>query len=248
MKNFDFTIFTDIDPAQALSFVEAAAEEHPTLFIKAHNASLHSYKLYHNAMTFDLSWADPSVSADIDYSEYRQILLNRNLTKLNRLHLSIGNHIVQDRINLPVFETFVDLSQIIGEAVHAKAIVWRPARNVIGFDYFADAINRFMDGGPFPVLGFIDLQELNNDRYETHGLTYFAGYELRLQTLPDLTANMAMRIMVRLVNDIIMNGDFDDSISIPGHAENISIIFTNNKTVGEGDISTKTVEAMMIKG
>lgn len=248
MKDCDFTIFTDIGRAQALSFVKAVADEHATLFVKEQNTPLHGHKLYHNAMTFDLSWADPPVSADTDYSEYRQILLNCDLTKLNRIHLSIGNHIVQDRINLPVFETFVDLSQIIGEAVHAKAIAWRPARNVIGFDYFADAINRFMDGGPFPVLGLIDLQERKNDMYETYGLTYFAGYELRLQTLPDLTANMAMRIMVRLVNDIIMNGDFDDSISIPGHAENISIIFTNNKTVGEGDISRKTVEAMMIKG
>jgi hypothetical protein len=248
MTDCDFIIFTDIGRTQLLSIIEVLAYKHETLFAKVQKAPLQNYKLYHNALTFDVGWAGPSDAVNSDIMEYQQILLNSDLSKLNRITLSIGNHIVQDRMSLPVFETFVELTRLIAQAAHATAIAWRPSGNAIDFGYYNDAITRFMAGGPFPVLAFIGLQERENDIYETYGLGYFAGYELRLRALPNLTANMAMRIMVRLVNDIIMHGDFEDGTSIAGHTDDVSIIFVNKDQYDGQHIKQKTVEAMMIKG
>lgn len=248
MTDCDLVIFTDIGRAKVLSIIEALADQYETLFVKAQNAPLLGYKLYLNAMTFDLNWAGPMGLADADNLEYRQILLNSDLSKFNRIGLCIGNHIVQERMSLPVFETYAELGRLIAKAVDATAIAWRPSGNAIGYDYYADAVARFMDGGPFPVLGFVGLQESGNNIYETYGLGYFAGYELRLYALPDLTANMAMRIMVRLVNDIIMNGDFENGGRITGHADGVWIIFTNEEQNDTKPIKRKTVEAMMVKG
>jgi hypothetical protein len=248
MTDCDFVIFTDIGRDKALSIIEALADEHDTLFVTAQNAPLHGYKLYLNAMTFDLNWTAPTGSADANHLEYRQILLNSDLSKFNRISLCIGNHIVQDRISLPVFETYAELGRLIAKAVDAVAIAWRPSGNAIGIDYYADAISRFMRGGPFPVLGFIDLQEAGNHIYQTYGLGYFAGYELRLHALPGVTTNMAMRIMVRLVNDIIINGDFADGTRIPGHADNVSIVVAHKDQDDGNPIKGKIVEAMMTKG
>ncbi len=247
MREYDLVIFTDIAEADALSVIDQFNTE-TALFVESPGRHEQGRSIYFNAMSMDVGFTTHSAPALRKETIYRQILVNDDLSQLNQLGMSLGKHVAQQCFSLPVFETLVEAGRILGKALQAKAIGWNASRNAMGFDYYDDAVQRFVNGGVFPVLGFVGLMDIANNIYETEGLSGFSGYELRLNALPDLPVNIAMRILVRLVNDIIMQGDFAMGDAIPGYADDVIISFCEPSVHYAETGKAPMVEAVMAKG
>ncbi|WP_438726311.1 hypothetical protein ACR9YC_08490 [Parasphingorhabdus sp. DH2-15] len=247
MREYDLVIFTDIAEADALSVIDQFNNE-TGLFVDDSGQDEQERSIYFNAISLDVGFTAQSSSVLPKEAIYRQILGNHDLSKLNRLGISLGKHVAQQRFSLPVFETLAEAGRILGKALQAKAIGWSASRNAMGFDYYNDVVQRFVNGGVFPVLGFVGLIDLANNIYETEGLSRFSGYELRLTALPDVPVNIAMRILVRLVNDIIMQGDFAMGDAIPGYADDVIISFCEPSVHYAETGKAPMVEAVMAKG
>lgn len=245
--NSSLVIFADMASADALTKIEALKTNHASLFVDSGPLQDGAARTFYiNAMQFTVSAVDAGAIVTNDEPVYHQILINMDLSRLSRIIIRPGNHVAQGRISLPVFETQVEAGRILGAALDAVAIGWPPSQSAFSFAYFDEAAERFCKGGAFPVLGFVRLNQAQERVFETQGLDYFTGYDLRLLALPEMKPHEAMRIMVRLVNDIVCNGDMPVNARVPGREQGEFIVFQNSYQREGARPAIDVVEAVMI--
>ncbi|GAA0483833.1 hypothetical protein GCM10009096_27930 [Parasphingorhabdus litoris] len=142
--------------------------------------------------------------------------------------ISLSDHMAGAKHDTTVNRNFLKLARLIGQTLDATSIVWQPARLHVGFDYFVEATSQYSEGGPFPVLVQIAISEDSKGRFQTFGLSYFSGQEVRLNAPADYPQNQVIKRLVRIAHDIATNGKIDTPTEAEGFASGETLSFTPN--------------------
>lgn len=106
---------------------------------------------------------------------------------------------------LPVVRAIAALAAQLGTLPGARAVVWLPARQVTAPRWFADAVDTWLEGGPFPALALTALTRTAAG-FESRGLAFFTGQEFVLAPRSgDLRQDHA-RGAVRLTDWLVAHG------------------------------------------
>ncbi|VAW04723.1 hypothetical protein MNBD_ALPHA04-1722 [hydrothermal vent metagenome] len=135
-------------------------------------------------------------------------------------NLSGGGHIT------PVNRALLELGYMIGQDIQAQAIIWVPANQLVGFDYFGEATRQYVDGGPLPILVQVAIKDNEDQSFQTTGLSYFAGQEIFLSAPEEYTSSDTIKRLVRIAHDIATNGRIDNEVETDGLVDGERISFT----------------------
>ncbi len=148
----------------------------------------------------------------------RDILASaRHLPEINRRMLSLG--------------------QWIGKCLTATAAAWMPSRKIASFAYFDETVGEYLADGPFPTLFQTSFSEVRTGYFVTHGLHYFTGQEIRLTAPSDYSASDATKCLVRIIDDIAINGKIDSPAQAKGIVEGETIVFSPSNDLAYLDIT-----------
>lgn len=104
---------------------------------------------------------------------------------------------------------------LLGRLLRPDAVLWRPARILSSFSYFNEAIESFLNSGPFPVLCTVHFEIVDGDRVQTDGLAWFCGQEVVFEFHP-LEAREALRRALRLSHSLIVDGCISEPMTVSG--------------------------------
>ncbi|MEH6759282.1 MAG: hypothetical protein V7676_17500 [Parasphingorhabdus sp.] len=135
---------------------------------------------------------------------------------LSSIGLSLGESIADTLHFGKINRALMLLGQYIGDAIEAVAFAWTHADNLIGAEYFGEALDQYMTHGTFPASVQIAFKADGPGKFKTHGLSYFADQEIELVTPTDYPEKQAIEAMIRIVHDIGTNGKFDGKLSTQG--------------------------------
>ncbi|QTD56429.1 hypothetical protein [Parasphingorhabdus cellanae] len=135
---------------------------------------------------------------------------------MSAIGITLSEHIANAKHDSTINRTFLELARIIGKALNATSVIWQPAKLHIGFEYFAEASQQYITGGPFPVLIQIAISESSDGKFQTFGLSYFSEQEIRLSAPTDYPANQVIKRLVRIAHDIATNGRIDTATEAQG--------------------------------
>ena len=95
---------------------------------------------------------------------------------------------------------------------------------------------------PIPALVQIGIAETESGMFETTGLDYFAGQEVRLNAPTGYAANEAVKRLVRIAHDIASNGKIDNEIETSGLVAGESLLFRPSEDHRYLDVSISKAE------
>ncbi|WP_417621686.1 hypothetical protein [Parasphingorhabdus sp.] len=142
------------------------------------------------------------------------------------------------------------LGKWIGESLAATAAAWLPSRKLIGFAYFDEVAGQYLAGGPFPGLFQTSFSEDRNGCYTTTGLRYFSGQEVRLRAPPEYSAADTTERLVRIIDDLAINGKIRNPARFRGKVSGETLIFQPSDDLSHVDViiensAKDTVPTMM---
>jgi len=117
------------------------------------------------------------------------------------------------------------LGSQIGQAIDASTIVWSPGNTLVGFEYYVEATQQYLEGGPFPSLVQVSFVESVWGALTTKGLDYFADQEIVLTTPVNYRRDEALKRAARIAHDIATNGKIDAEIKTKGLVKGETIHF-----------------------
>lgn len=113
--------------------------------------------------------------------------------------------------SLAAVRALAEAALAISSAGECVAIGWRPARSVMGCAYFARIMGEWLDGGPFPALGFVSLTVTQGDGLLSIGLSAVCGQEIEIAPDTQLSNADRARVAVRLIDHLARNGPIEAS-------------------------------------
>ena len=129
------------------------------------------------------------------------------------------------------------LGQWIGESLAATAAAWMPSRSLASFAYFDETVARYLAGSPFPALFQTSFSEVRPGCFETSGLYYFAGQEIRVTAPPDYSTSDVAERLIRIIDDIATHGRIDIPARSAGMVEGETLIFSPGNDPAHLDIT-----------
>ncbi|SIN91883.1 hypothetical protein SAMN02745824_2296 [Parasphingorhabdus marina DSM 22363] len=93
--------------------------------------------------------------------------------------IALGQHLVGGKHLEPINMVLLSIARTIGHELGATGVFWRPAKLHVDFAHFSEAVDHYVAGHIFPTIVQIGLHEPGNGRFETRGLHYFSGTEIR---------------------------------------------------------------------
>lgn len=106
---------------------------------------------------------------------------------------------------LPVVRVIATLAVALASLPGARGVVWLPARLVSAPQWFAEAVSRWLDGGPFPALALTGLARTAHG-IESRGLAFFTGQEFVLSGAGAALDERDARGAVRLTDWMVAHG------------------------------------------
>lgn len=143
------------------------------------------------------------------------------------IHLELGPAVDKGGAIPAIAMALMQLGEVLGRLFRAKAVLWKPASILSGFEYFAEAVKQYSNKAAFPALICVQFDTTDQSKVETHGLKWFCGQELEFKHAP-MTTRDAMRFMVRLVHDLATQGAMLREIAVPGMQSGETILLTPN--------------------
>ena len=131
------------------------------------------------------------------------------------------------------------LGKWIGTSLDATSAAWVPSRTLASFTYFAETVDEYLNGGPLPILFQIAFSEAGNGYFETRGLHYFSGQEIRLTAPPHYSVSDVAKRMVRIIDDIATHGKIDTASQAHGMIAGEKLIFAPSDDPARLDITIK---------
>ncbi|AKM06876.1 hypothetical protein AM2010_796 [Pelagerythrobacter marensis] len=120
------------------------------------------------------------------------------------LSLSAGPHIAGARATMPVVRVQMALgAELVRAFPGVTAVVWSPARSVMGRAFFMSLADKWLKGGPFPALGITAFRRALDGAVQSDGLAFFTGQELHFDATAFPDPVEATRIGLRLINVLI---------------------------------------------
>lgn len=124
------------------------------------------------------------------------------LDHLAALIIRPGVHL-QAAINLlPVVRAQAAIAARLATLPGVQALCWTPAASAMAPATYASTVIAWLDGGPFPALGFTALVPAADGALRSEGLAFFTGQELHLEPHPGRSPREAARIAVRLIDEL----------------------------------------------
>jgi len=154
------------------------------------------------------------------------------------IHLDFGPTVRGGNQVPAIVKVLLQLGVSLGQALQAGAVFWSPGSIMSGFDYYAEAVSQYADGGAFPALLCIDFDTSDSAIVKSHGLNWLCGQELAFEHTP-LTSNIAMRYVVRLVHDLATKGCVDQKMTVPGMMVGETVLLTP-------DVHNKVLSARLL--
>ncbi|MEP2736539.1 MAG: hypothetical protein ABJP34_09580 [Erythrobacter sp.] len=170
-------------------------------------------ELLRDGLTFDLEGFAPASALDLPRIEHRfDFDVARALGAYESLRLIPGEHLSGGEGTMPVVRCLVSLARDLAIAFpELVAVVWPPAKSIIGSQFFESTATAWLDGGAFPALGLTSFVELVEGGVQTLGLSYFIGQELRIPPPIGNQKTEATRLGIRLVNQLVLVGGIGTS-------------------------------------
>jgi hypothetical protein len=151
-----------------------------------------------------------------DIATYKNVFCNIDYTKIgSSLSLDLGDNVKGGETIAPIIKGLLALARILGEASQATHMAWRPAMIISSFGYFAETVKNYENGGAFPVLSLINFDVAEDGIMGTSGLAFLSTQELAFSYENSSLADMTRRL-VRITNDIAINGPITDKIVVQG--------------------------------
>lgn len=114
----------------------------------------------------------------------------------------------------PLIRNMLDFAAKIADAMQPVALLWKPQNILSGRDYFCEAVERYVDGGPFPSLLLVQFRG-GEGTITTAGLELLVGQEIEFE-LDDKSSSEGIHRLVRLVHDMMINGPIGTAMDVPG--------------------------------
>lgn len=133
------------------------------------------------------------------------------------LSLSPGPHLAGGRATVPVVRVQTALvAELVRRLPSAVSVAWPPARALVGREFFLSMADNWVAGGPFPALGLTAFRQMLGGAIQSEGLAFFTGQELHFDNalFPDPAA--AVRLGLRLVDELVGNGPLCEAGSLIG--------------------------------
>lgn len=159
-----------------------------------------------SGLTFDLAGLVPADGTTLPPVEHQfGILFDPAQFRFEAITITPGRHIAGGGAMMPVARTMIGLAAGIAQPLSVKAVCWHPAHSLMEPGYFNRIVTNWLSGGHFPAQGLTALRPHDQGGYQTFGLNFFCGQELRIevQTEPLETVN---QFASRIIDHIIRNG------------------------------------------
>lgn len=182
------------------------------------------------------------VSQYFSANKLNHIFCNAPEHPMSAIGIALSDHIANAKHDSTINRAFLELARIIGEALDAASVIWQPAKLHIGFEYFAEASNQYITGGPFPVLIQIAISESPDGIFQTFGLSYFSGQEMRLSAPSHYQPNQVIKRLVRIAHDIATNGKIDAPTEAQGFTPGEKLSLAPNSDFSVVDIKIVAAE------
>jgi len=164
-------------------------------------------------MVFDLEGLANSPPKSPPLAEFRYDFPQlQSIARYEAIRLVPGEHLIAGAGTLPVMRSLIALTRELAHGFEdIEAIVWPPARSVIGRRFFESTSTAWLDGGAFPALGLTSFFETLDGGLQSVGLDYFIGQELRIEPSLATEKGAATRLAIRLVNQLVVMGGIHES-------------------------------------
>ena len=146
--------------------------------------------------------------------------------------------ILSNAMHLPAInQRILMLGKWIGKSLAATSAAWVPSSRLTGFSYFAETVSEYLAGGPLPILFQIAFSDSGKGDFETRGLHYFSGQEIRLSAPADYSVSDIATRMVRIIDDIASHGKIDVPSQARGMIAGEILIFSPSNDHARLDIT-----------
>jgi hypothetical protein len=172
-----------------------------------------------SGLTFDLRGLAPGMAApilppgpvyglpaDVDKFAFEAVLLVP------------GAHIAAGGAMMPVVRVLIGLAANLALQLPLTAICWNPAQSWMEPRYFGRMAVSWLSRGAFPVLGLTGVQRRSDGAFESTGLAYFTGQEVRLNGRGGEPDSEAVKLAGRIVDHLVRHGPLEspDTLVAPG--------------------------------
>jgi len=199
------------DPATrpALSDVLDLARRDRAFDVIQHDAVSGRGELLRDGMTFACAGLSPGAALPID-TALQLIDLPGDFVPADHaaVMLGAGPQLAGAGHLLPVARVLAALVLALGGLPRARAVAWLPARLAMSPAWFAEAVGRWLEGGPFPALALTALVR-REDGFASQGLAYFVGQEFVFAGKDGILREVDARGAVRLTDWLIAHGPVD---------------------------------------
>lgn len=170
-------------------------------------------ELLREGLSFDLDGLAPGPPNAVPPCEHHFDFDNVHLAStLEALHLHPGAHLQGAQYALPVLRAMIAITRdLMQHFEEACAVVWPPSRSMIGRRYFESSSSAWLDGGVFPALGLTAFREMADGGLQSVGLEQLIGQELRIEPPLSQERVEAIRLGIRLINQLVMVGGIEQS-------------------------------------
>ncbi len=180
-----------------------------------------------DGMTFTLTHLTrDETHQNLEIENLRKIFCKALPSTVSGISISLGENLSGAGHIAPVNRALMELGYMIGQDIDAQAIIWSPANQLVGFEYFGEATRQYVDGGPLPILVQVAIKDNEDQSFQTTGLSYFAGQEIFLNTPEEYTQSDSIKRLVRIAHDIATNGRIDNEVETDGLVDGERISFT----------------------
>jgi hypothetical protein len=157
-----------------------------------------------DGLTFDLLGLAPGEPLSGPPLRHRFGVAADELADCEAIGLAPGPHLAGAASAMPVVRTLLRLgAALTTHCDHAVAAVWHPAASAIARQLFVDTVGAWLEGGAFPALGLVGVNEEADGVLVSDGLAFFLGQEIELVPPPGTARTAATRLLLRLIDRLI---------------------------------------------
>jgi len=162
-------------------------------------------ELLSDGLTFDLAGLapGPAITAPAIANWYGVKAAPHDCTALT---LAVGPHLAGAEHLLPVVRVAAALVASLSALPGVHSVSWLPSDSATRPDWFATAVQAWVNGGPFPALALSALERGEHGVLASRGLDFLIGQDFRLTGCSDLAPEDAARIAIRLTDWLVVHG------------------------------------------
>jgi hypothetical protein len=160
-----------------------------------------------SGLTFDLRGLAPGMAAAIpSVGPVYGLPADIDRFEFEAISLTPGGHIAAGGAMMPVVRMLVGLAANLALQLPITAVCWNPAQSWMEPRYFGRIAVSWLSGGSFPVLGLTGMRRGADGAFESTGLAYFTGQEMRLSGRPGESDADTVKLAGRIVDHLVRQG------------------------------------------